>query len=718
MAVDVATLGIKLDPDGFSRGAAVVRRGMDQLASKSRRVGIQIGQNFRSLVRGLLNIRTALAGLIVGFSFAALIRNFIRVAAEVEGLEVRLQTLLGSVAQGTLLFDELIKIAKDLPFTLQETQRAATTLATVIGDDVDEIIRWTQITADLAAAFGLTFEIASQQMVRAMSAGIASADLFRERGVSAFLGFQTGVTISAEETRKRIIDEWEKTDSGFRGATDRLARTWDGLLSQLSDKWFIFRLEVSRSGPFQFLRAAIGELNDFLNTQFGDITEAGRSFGKNMLEVMKNFVIGTAEVLDAIAPAFNVLFTVFNQLLDGFNKLPDWMKTGGLVGAMLFGRIGLGVLAGISGLASLPESFREINRRAESGESLTGKEIQAYLRAQMLPEDQAGPRIIPPEGVPDTIFEAIKAESNFADTVRGTIAAIEARVAADEARIVVEDELRQKLIESAGEEEKKKELTDEQTEALTNYNALLTDYARETALAADATEAQTIQYEVQSGALQALNDKQKQTIQTRAEEITELRKQRDIARDFSREIGDAFTDIATSGDSFSDSIKRMTAALIQLAFQRFIIDDLTRSLESLFSTGSSAGSSALGGLLSSLLGSVTGLFTSGGGVAPDIPGDQHPPLQAQHGGTFGARQPLIVGEAGPELFVPRTAGTIIPNHALAGGITISNVVDARGADAGAELRLREAMRQTSDITVRRVRDEIRRGGPLSRLVRS
>jgi phage-related minor tail protein len=29
--------------------------------------------------------------------------------------------------------------------------------------------------------------------------------------------------------------------------------------------------------------------------------------------------------------------------------------------------------------------------------------------------------------------------------------------------------------------------------------------------------------------------------------------------------------------------------------------------------------------------------------------------------------PSIVGEKGPELFVPRNAGTIIPNHALGGG---------------------------------------------------
>jgi phage-related minor tail protein len=34
--------------------------------------------------------------------------------------------------------------------------------------------------------------------------------------------------------------------------------------------------------------------------------------------------------------------------------------------------------------------------------------------------------------------------------------------------------------------------------------------------------------------------------------------------------------------------------------------------------------------------------------------------------------PSIVGERGPELFVPQSAGRIVPNHALGGG---SNVVN-------------------------------------------
>ena len=53
------------------------------------------------------------------------------------------------------------------------------------------------------------------------------------------------------------------------------------------------------------------------------------------------------------------------------------------------------------------------------------------------------------------------------------------------------------------------------------------------------------------------------------------------------------------------------------------------------------------------------------------------------GGNVMGRSPYLVGERGPELFVPSTSGTIVPNHRMGGGVTLAPVynVDARGASA-------------------------------------
>ena len=63
------------------------------------------------------------------------------------------------------------------------------------------------------------------------------------------------------------------------------------------------------------------------------------------------------------------------------------------------------------------------------------------------------------------------------------------------------------------------------------------------------------------------------------------------------------------------------------------------------------------------------------------------PFAKLPGFANGGRPPVgkasIVGEKGPELFVPTSAGTIIPNHSLGGGGITNNIVvnvDASGSN--------------------------------------
>jgi lambda family phage tail tape measure protein len=70
---------------------------------------------------------------------------------------------------------------------------------------------------------------------------------------------------------------------------------------------------------------------------------------------------------------------------------------------------------------------------------------------------------------------------------------------------------------------------------------------------------------------------------------------------------------------------------------------------------------AASGFLSSLFGSMFGMKSN-----PYQPAAVMGFVGYADGGSPAVGQPAIVGERGPELFVPRTAGTIIPNHALGG----------------------------------------------------
>lgn len=78
------------------------------------------------------------------------------------------------------------------------------------------------------------------------------------------------------------------------------------------------------------------------------------------------------------------------------------------------------------------------------------------------------------------------------------------------------------------------------------------------------------------------------------------------------------------------------------------------------------------------------------------------------GGPVSGGKPYIVGERGPELFVPGTSGGIVPNNRLAmgGGVTVAPVynIDARGATADLQAALPSILQENN----RRIFDELDR----------
>jgi hypothetical protein len=109
----------------------------------------------------------------------------------------------------------------------------------------------------------------------------------------------------------------------------------------------------------------------------------------------------------------------------------------------------------------------------------------------------------------------------------------------------------------------------------------------------------------------------------------------------------------------------------------------------LYGLGKDAGASLLKGIKDAATGSI------------NVAGVNINPLSLlgrSSGGPVMAGNPYIVGERGPELFVPRQSGTVVPNHAMSGGEVTVNIngpvfardeADARRAagDIGFALRL-------------------------------
>jgi tape measure domain-containing protein len=77
------------------------------------------------------------------------------------------------------------------------------------------------------------------------------------------------------------------------------------------------------------------------------------------------------------------------------------------------------------------------------------------------------------------------------------------------------------------------------------------------------------------------------------------------------------------------------------------------------------------------------------------------------GGPAYAGNPTLVGEKGPEIFVPSSPGKVIPNSQLGGGsVTFAPVIDARGADVAAVARLERVVQDMSAQIIPTIRSEM------------
>ena len=261
----------------------------------------------------VFNLRNALVGIGAGLA----IKSIVDVGKQIESLQVRLKFLFGSVEEGAKAFDAMAKFAAKVPFSLGEIQQGAGVLA-VVSKDADELATIMELTGNVAAVTGLDFKTTAEQIQRSLSAGISSADLFREKGVKSMLGFSAGATVSIEETRKALFKTFG-ANGEFAGATDELAKTLEGTLSMIGDKYFNFQKEIAEEF-FVGLKKEFGNLNTALAVNEKAILQLAQSvgtalsdavtFGASALKFFK-------ENTETVTLAFIALLAIFAPISAG-----------------------------------------------------------------------------------------------------------------------------------------------------------------------------------------------------------------------------------------------------------------------------------------------------------------------------------------------------------------------------------------------------------------
>ena len=196
-----------------------------------------------------------------------------------------------------------------------------------------------------------------------------------------------------------------------------------------------------------------------------------------------------------------------------------------------------------------------------------------------------------------------------------------------------------------------------------------------------------------------------------------------------------FTDALLSGrdalESFKDFSRNIVSQIIAIFLQMAVVNKILNSIfgghmsealpeidvANFFGGGSAGGGNVPGTTAGGAPGisSTSGLVIGGGSIAPPV---LTPPPGRAGGGSI--RGPMLVGERGPEIFMPHAAGRIMNNadskSALGGGTVVVNqsINFSTGIVPPVRAEVTRMLPQIAEVSKVAVLDAARRGGSFRR----
>jgi hypothetical protein len=261
-------------------------------------------------------------------------------------------------------------------------------------------------------------------------------------------------------------------------------------------------------------------------------------------------------------------------------------------------------------------------------------------------------------------------------------------------------------------------------------------------------------YDLSTGKLRKFEKQQDDSIDKNKEQFITLEDIKEITEevgqtfdDAGKEISSAFGDAIVKGGDFKDAmvgiLKDVASQIIATTVQILFINDLLEKLKGVlkdikegFENASFASSNFMAyGYNTGGFGG-TGGFTGGGGgndapvgtaVGTAIGTSFGGPVGGAIGGAIGGllgfanggytppNKPYMVGERGAEMFVPRTAGNVIANHDLGGGITVNqNISFSTGVVPTVRAEVLNLLPTIKQETINAVAEQRSRGGAFAR----
>ena len=305
----------------------ITERGAVATSKKISRVG-KASRTAAKFVTGLVVALGTIAGV---RAFTGLVKSSIQASAAIEGYTVRLRNLLGSQEDANAAIESFIKLGTKTPFAVSEIIEGAAVLGAAALANKEKLEELTVTAANLAASTGLSFQQASSNLARSLTAGIGAADLFREKGVRPLLEAILGIADATKLTPKELDAAFKSVFGAggtFGTAAEDLSLTLGGALSNVGDAVDEFKVA----------------LGDALSTPVINAINLGFiPFFENLAEVVREnkdeFTTFAAQGISAFIQAMILAIDIGLSFTNTFAKVRLFVIT--LTGALFEAQLGI-----------------------------------------------------------------------------------------------------------------------------------------------------------------------------------------------------------------------------------------------------------------------------------------------------------------------------------------------------------------------------------------
>lgn len=623
----------------------------------------------RKSSRSVSELGAVLSRLAIAYTAIQSIKFVFAKAAEIETQIRSLQVLTGSVEQAKKIVQELQQLGAVTPFTSAELIDAAKRLQ-AFGVETEKVVDTTRRLADVSGATGAELQglvtaygqvqakgrLQGEELLQFQERGVALQKVLREEYNLSGTEFQKALEkgeISAEAVEYAIL---KLTDAGGKYANGAIAQsdTLNGKLSTLQDS---FQRLAANIGTF--FEPVFKFLIDGINAFIERVNSAAR------LQAGVNAFQQASERTRARfgARAINPFDTEVQQYRARLEKslLQPNLGAGGGGGAAAPSaprprpQLGAGTGGGgAGGRGGASKAANEAQRAAEAA----AKEAERV--AQVVRERLAEGQVLQLRSeIQDKIAAAeIAGDKQLAIRLQG-----------QQKELDIQYKYAQALAQEKNVRAQQAIIFQAQTEIVANNR----DIQRQ------------LNEEQNNSAIRQIDALQK-IIGLQVELTEQQKQQKEVAEGIANTVGQgltsAFDSLIQGSEDFGASLRKIASGvLVDIAkqlIQVFVIQKAINALGGLFGGGGFGG-----GLPTSYAGvQVNPLVTAG-----------LPSFMAK-GGPVRGGSPYIVGERGPELFVPNSSGSIVPNSQLGGmggNVSVTVNVDASGSQVQGDANQAKAL---------------------------